>query len=129
MLHGRERECAQLDGLLDAARAGRSGALVLRGEAGIGKSALLDYAGERADGFRILRGAGIESESEFPFAAVHQVLRPVLGHVDALPQRQRLALDAAFGLGCRRRRRSVSRFSRDTDPALRGRRSGSRCCA
>jgi DNA-binding NarL/FixJ family response regulator len=98
MLHGRERECARLDGLLDAARAGRSGALVLRGEAGIGKSALLEYAAEHAAGFRVLRGAGIESESEFPFAVVHQVLRPVLGHIDTLPQRQRLALDAAFGL-------------------------------
>lgn len=99
MLHGRERECTQLDGLLDAARAGRSGALVMRGEAGIGKSALLDYTAERADGFRILRGAGIESESEFPFAAAHHLLRPELGRSDNLPHRQRVAIEAAFGLG------------------------------
>jgi DNA-binding CsgD family transcriptional regulator/tetratricopeptide (TPR) repeat protein len=99
MLHGRDRECARLDGLLDAARAGRSGALVLRGEAGIGKSALLDYAAEHADGFRVLRGEGIDSESEFPFAAVHQLLRPVSSRIDHLPPRQRVAVEAAFGLG------------------------------
>jgi len=99
MLHGRERECAQLDRLLDDARAGRSGALVLRGEAGIGKSALLDYAADRANGFRVLRGAGIESESEFPFAAAHQLLRPIHAHIGELPPRQRVAVEAAFGLG------------------------------
>jgi DNA-binding CsgD family transcriptional regulator len=98
MLHGRSRECAQLDGLLDAARAGRSGALVLCGDAGIGKTALLDYAADHADGFRVLRGAGIESESEFPFAAIHQLIRPVRDYLDSLPQPQRRALDAAFGL-------------------------------
>jgi DNA-binding CsgD family transcriptional regulator len=99
MLHGRMRECRQMDGLLAAARAGRSGVLVVRGEAGIGKSALLDYAAERADGFHVLRGAGIESESEFPFAAAHQLLRPVRDHIAVLPQRQRVAMEAAFGLG------------------------------
>src|SRR3954466_7814034 len=98
MLHGRRAEREQIDGLLTAARGGRSGALVLRGEAGIGKSALLAYAADRADGLRILRGTGIESESEFPFAAVHQLLRPVREHVDAIPARQRSALRGAFGL-------------------------------
>src|SRR3954469_1222101 len=98
MLHGRRHECEQIDALLAAARAGRSGALVLSGEAGIGKSALLAYAADRADGLRVLRGSGIESESEFPFAAVHQLLRPVREHVEAIPVRQRAALRAAFGL-------------------------------
>ena len=99
MLHGRQRECAVVDELLAAARAGRGGALVLRGEAGIGKSALLDYAVGAAGDMRILRGTGIESESEFPFAVVHQLLRPILDEVDALPTRQGAALRAAFGLG------------------------------
>jgi DNA-binding CsgD family transcriptional regulator/tetratricopeptide (TPR) repeat protein len=98
MLHGRRGEREQIDGLLTAARAGRSGALVLRGEAGIGKSSLLAYAADRAEGLRVLRGTGIESESEFPFAAVHQLLRPVREHIDAIPVRQRSALRAAFGL-------------------------------
>jgi DNA-binding CsgD family transcriptional regulator len=98
MLHGRQRECARVDGLLAAARAGRSGTLVVRGEAGIGKSALLGYAAEHAEGMRILRGTGVESESEFPFAALHQLLRPVRECLDAVPARQRSALRAAFGL-------------------------------
>jgi DNA-binding CsgD family transcriptional regulator/tetratricopeptide (TPR) repeat protein len=99
VLVGRERECALVDDLLTAARDGHGGTLVLRGEAGIGKSALLSYAAERATGMRVLRGAGIESESEFPFAAVHQLLRPVPEHVEAIPARQKAALLAAFGLG------------------------------
>jgi AAA ATPase domain len=98
MLHGRRPECARVDELLTGARAGQSGVLVLRGEAGIGKSALLRYAAEQADGLRILRGTGVESESEYPFAAVHQLLRPVQQHFDAIPARQRAALGAAFGL-------------------------------
>lgn len=99
MLHGRDRESSQLDALLTDARAGGSGALVLRGEAGIGKSALLDFAAAQADGFRVLRGEGIESESEFPFAAAHQLLRGVRSHIADLPPRQRVAVEAAFGLG------------------------------
>ena len=99
MLHGRGQECAAIDALLAAARDRRSGALVLRGEAGIGKSALLAYAAGRADGMRMLRGTGIESESEFPFAGVHQVLRPVDDLIDAIPARPAEALRAAFGLG------------------------------
>ena len=68
------------------------------GEAGIGKSALLDYAATRADGLRVLRGRGVESESEFPFAAVHQLLRPVQDRIGLIPARQRAALHGAFGL-------------------------------
>ncbi|MFB7879047.1 AAA family ATPase [Nocardia sp. NPDC056064] len=97
MLHGRDAEQARIDELLAAARAGRSGALVLRGEAGIGKSALLDYAA--AQGVPTVRSAGIESEAELPFAALHLLVRPGMALVPGLPPRQREALEAAFGLG------------------------------
>jgi DNA-binding CsgD family transcriptional regulator len=98
MLVGRGVECAAVERLLLEARASRSGALVVRGEPGIGKSALLDYAVERAEDMRVLRGAGIESESELAFAALHRVLRPVLDLLDRLPEPQADALRAAFGL-------------------------------
>lgn len=97
MLHGRETEQARIDDLITGARAGRSGALVLRGEAGIGKSALLDYAA--AQGIPTVRSAGIESEAELPFAALHLLVRPGMELVRQLPPRQRDALEAAFGLG------------------------------
>ncbi|MGW0252650.1 AAA family ATPase [Nocardia goodfellowii] len=97
MLHGREAEQAEIDRLLTGARSGRSGALVLRGEPGIGKTALLDYAA--AQGIPTVRSAGIESEAELPFAALHLLLRPGLALLDTLPVRQRAALQAAFGLG------------------------------
>ncbi|MBM7783378.1 helix-turn-helix transcriptional regulator [Tenggerimyces flavus] len=99
MLRGRENEQAAIDALLDGARAGTSGALVLRGEPGIGKTALLRYAADRADGLRVLRGSGTEFESELPFAGLHLLLRPALDRLDALPARQREALTSAFGLG------------------------------
>jgi DNA-binding CsgD family transcriptional regulator len=98
MLHGRRQECARIEDLLVGARAGRSGALVLRGEAGIGKSALLRYAAEHADGMRVLLGSGVESESEYPFAVIHQLLRPVREYLEAVPPRQRAALGAALQL-------------------------------
>ncbi|MFD4462127.1 AAA family ATPase [Nocardia sp. NPDC058480] len=97
MLHGRDSEQARIDDLLSGARAGRSGALVLRGEAGIGKTALLDYAA--AQGIPTVRSAGIESEAELPFAALHLLVRPGMELVRRLPSRQRDALEAAFGLG------------------------------
>lgn len=98
MLVGRSDETTAIDRLLAAAREGRSGVLVLRGDAGIGKSSLLAYANERANGFTVLRGTGIESESELPYAALHQVLRPVLDRVDLLPEPQAASLRAAFAL-------------------------------
>src|SRR5512142_608736 len=97
MLHGRSDETARIDELLAAARDGHSGALVLRGEAGVGKTALLDYAAAAAAGFRLLRGTGIESEAELPFAAL-QLLRPAPGQLDLLPPPQARALRSAFGL-------------------------------
>ncbi|WP_194829154.1 LuxR family transcriptional regulator [Nocardia sp. XZ_19_231] len=97
MLHGRDTEQAMIDDLLSGARAGRSGALVLRGEAGIGKTALMDYAA--AQGIPTVRSAGIESEAELPFAALHLLVRPGMELVRQLPSRQRDALEAAFGLG------------------------------
>jgi hypothetical protein len=74
---------------LAAARERHSQALVVRGEPGIGKSALLDYAAERASGLPILHTAGIQTESQLPFAAVHNLLLPVLDRSDAIPERQR----------------------------------------
>jgi DNA-binding CsgD family transcriptional regulator len=99
MLRGREVQQAAIGALLERAHEGASGALVLRGEPGIGKTALLDYAVSRAtDAMPVLRAAGVESEAELPFAGLHQLIRPVAGHLGALPEPQRLALSAAFGL-------------------------------
>jgi DNA-binding CsgD family transcriptional regulator len=98
MLLGREAEQRVLDDLLHRARAGRSAVLVLRGEPGIGKTALLGYAESGAGGMTVLRCAGIEAEHEFPFAGLHQLLRPYLGLLDRLPEPQAAALRGAFGL-------------------------------
>jgi DNA-binding CsgD family transcriptional regulator len=98
MLLGRSSECAALDRLLDEARAGRSGTLVVRGEPGIGKSVLLDYAAGRAADMTVLRARGVQSESEFAFAALHQIVGHRLDHLDRLPEPQVEALRGAFGL-------------------------------
>ncbi|MBB5781311.1 helix-turn-helix transcriptional regulator [Nonomuraea jabiensis] len=98
VLWGREREQAQIDALLAQARGGRSGSLILRGEPGIGKSALLDHAARSAEGMRPLRGTGIETEAELPFAALHLLLRPALDRIGRLPAPQARALEGAFGL-------------------------------
>ncbi|MFC0068330.1 AAA family ATPase [Umezawaea endophytica] len=96
-LVGRQAEVGRVDELTAAARGGRGGVLVLRGEAGIGKSALLDHA-RRAAGFRVIQVTGSEFESELPFAALHQLCVPVLAHLDDLPERHGEALRVAFGL-------------------------------
>ena len=83
-----------IDRLLDGARGSRSGALVLRGEAGAGKSALLDEARVRAGDMAVLCCSGVESEAELPFAALHQLVRPLLSRIDALPAPQARALRA-----------------------------------
>jgi len=98
MLAGREAECATVDQLLANTHEGRSANLVLRGEAGIGKSALLEYAAERADGCRILHAVGAEWEMELPFAGLHQLCVQLLDHRDRLPAPQCEALETAFGL-------------------------------
>jgi DNA-binding CsgD family transcriptional regulator len=98
VLYGRDPERDQIWALLEAARASRSGALVLRGDAGIGKTALLEDARERAADMHVLRARGVESESELPFAALHQLIRPALGHIERLPAPQAEALRGALGL-------------------------------
>ncbi|RBQ16698.1 helix-turn-helix transcriptional regulator [Spongiactinospora rosea] len=99
MLYGRTAQQAELGKLLDAARAGRSGVVVLRGEAGIGKTALLDWAAGTASGMRVLRVQGVEAESELPFAGLVQLLWPIQRHIGALPAPQAGALRAVLGQG------------------------------
>jgi predicted ATPase len=98
MLRGRGNECAQLDGLLQRALAGRGGVLTLRGEAGVGKTALLEYAIATAPTLRVIRVAGMESEMELAFAALHQLCAPMLDRLDGVPGPQRDALQTTFGL-------------------------------
>jgi DNA-binding CsgD family transcriptional regulator len=96
-LPGRERECAVIDRLLADARAGAGGALVVRGEPGVGKSALLRYARHEAS-MLALSAIGVEAESDLAFAGLHELLRPVLGYLDELPDIQSQALAGALGL-------------------------------
>ena len=98
MLRGRRDECAVLDGLLDAARAGQSGALVLEGEAGVGKTALLEHAIESASDLWVLRVVGVQSEAELAFAALHRLCAPLLDRLERLPAPQRDALADHVGL-------------------------------
>ncbi|WP_165964197.1 LuxR family transcriptional regulator [Actinomadura sp. KC216] len=98
-LHGRAAEVAEIDRLLDRARSGGGGGvLILRGEAGIGKTALLDHAEARGSGMSVLRGSGIEAESGIPFAALHLLLSDRLDQIDTLPGPQAAALRVALGL-------------------------------
>ncbi|MEU7865232.1 LuxR C-terminal-related transcriptional regulator [Dactylosporangium sp. NPDC049140] len=99
VLWGREADQALVARVLGRARAGSSAVLVLRGDPGIGKTALLRQARDAAAGMTVLRCAGVETEAEVPFAALHQLLHPVLGRLDALPPLQADALRAALGLG------------------------------
>jgi hypothetical protein len=98
-LLGRRQECEALDGLVAGLRAGQSQVLVVRGEAGIGKTALLDYLQAQASEYRVARAAGVESEMELAFAGLHQLCAPMLGGAESLPGPQRDALATAFGLG------------------------------
>ena len=88
-----------MDLLLRKGRAGSSGVLVLRGDPGIGKTALLGYAGLNAGSMRVLRATGIEAETELPFAGLYSLLHPLVDQLTALPERQAAALQAALGLG------------------------------
>ena len=97
-LRGRHSECESLDRLVEDVRAGQSRVLVLRGEAGVGKTALLEYLVTHASECRIARAAGVESEMELAFAGLHQLCAPMLSHLTDLPVPQRDALGTAFGL-------------------------------
>ncbi|MFD7678556.1 AAA family ATPase [Streptomyces sp. NPDC060187] len=97
-LIGRRIECQSLEDLLTKARAGQSGVLVVRGEAGIGKSELLNYLLDHATGCRIVRAAGVQSEMELSYAGLHQLCAPLLSQLDDLPEPQQNALRTAFGL-------------------------------
>jgi DNA-binding CsgD family transcriptional regulator len=97
-LLNRQRERAALDDLVRDVRSGRGGALVVRGEAGVGKSALLEYAVGAAAEMRVARAVGVESEMELAFAGLHLLCAPLLGRVASLPGPQRNALEVAFGL-------------------------------
>ena len=99
LLLGRDAERDRVDSVLAAARDGLSGVLVLRGEPGIGKTALLDYAAGAAADLEIARIEAIESEMELGFAGLHQLLLPFAAFIGALPPPQRDALSSAFGLG------------------------------
>ncbi len=97
VLHGRDVERATIAALIDAAWASRGGTLVIHGEPGVGKSALLADTAQRAEGMQVLWTQGIESESPLAFAALHRLLRPIAHHIAALPPPQARALRAAFG--------------------------------
>jgi len=97
-LTGRRAERDVLDRLLDEVRGGQSRSLVVRGEPGVGKTALLGYVVERAPDFRVARATGVQSEMELAFAALHQLCAPMLDHLDRLPAPQRDALRVVFGI-------------------------------
>ncbi|HET7048895.1 MAG TPA: AAA family ATPase [Solirubrobacteraceae bacterium] len=98
MLYGRQAECRVVERLLRGARESKSGALVVRGEPGVGKTALVSYAAARARDMRVLRCVGTEAESELAFSALHQLLRPVVNLLDRVPEPQATALAGALGL-------------------------------
>lgn len=99
MLRGRDHDQRAVDEVLKGAQDGRSGVLVIYGDPGIGKTALLSYVRSQAADARVLRCTGVETEAELPFAALHQLLRPALARVDSLPGPQAAALRGALGLG------------------------------
>jgi DNA-binding NarL/FixJ family response regulator len=98
MLYGRHPECLLLDGLVAAARTGTSAAVVLRGEAGIGKTAMLDHVRQQAGDMLVLSATGVEAEVELPFAGLHQLLMPVMPLTHAVPEPQASALRGALGV-------------------------------
>src|SRR3954463_408622 len=101
-LLGRRSESATLDRLLEAVRAGEGRALVIRGDPGVGKTALLEYVVERATGCRVAQAAGVQAEMELAFAGLHQLCAPMLDRLERLPDPQRDALGSAFGMAAGR---------------------------
>src|SRR3979490_2779026 len=97
-LLGRQRERAVLERLLDTARDGHGGVLVVHGDPGVGKTALLEYALEAGEDFRVVRAAGVAGEMELDYAALQQLCSPLLEFVEGLADPQRDALSVAFGL-------------------------------
>jgi predicted ATPase len=97
-LRGRTSECALLDDLVSAIRRGESRSAVLRGEAGIGKTALLEYLVASASDLRVVRAMGVESDMELAFAGLHQLCAPLLDRIEELPGPQRRALQTVFGV-------------------------------
>jgi DNA-binding CsgD family transcriptional regulator len=118
MLVGRGPECARIDSLLADAREGRAGTLVLRGEPGIGKSALLGYADDRAGGMTVLHARGIESEAELAFSGLLEIARPILNVLPSIPKR-RLPRSVERSLSPRRRRATASRSAPPRSARLR----------
>jgi len=101
-LRGRVSECEMLRGLISTAQSGSCQVVVLRGEAGVGKTALLGYTAAQASSskvFRTIQVAGVESDMELAFAGLQQLCAPLLNHLDELPEPQRDALNVAFGRG------------------------------
>ncbi|WP_029118146.1 helix-turn-helix transcriptional regulator [Mycobacterium sp. URHB0044] len=98
-LRGRANECETLRGLISTVRSGRCQVLVLRGEAGVGKTALLGYASAVATGFSSIQVTGVQSDMELAFAGLQQLCAPLMDHEDELPEPQREALAVAFGRG------------------------------
>ncbi len=107
-LIGRRREREALGALVDTVRAGESRALVVSGEPGVGKTALLDWLVDETSGVRIVRATGVQAEMDLPFAALHQLLAPVLDRLDRLPAPQRDALRTCFGISPGRLRTASS---------------------
>src|SRR5882762_4836796 len=101
MLLGREQELLAVDQALAAARLGKSSRLVIRGEPGIGKTALLDHAVGQAKSMRVLAARGVEFEADVPFAGLHELLNPTLGLLDRLPPIHAKAIRSSLGLGPR----------------------------
>src|SRR3954464_9076273 len=98
-LRGRASECEALRGLISTVQSGSSQVLVLRGEASVGKTSLLEYVSELASGLRRVQVAGVESDMELAFAGLQQLCAPLLQHLEELPKPQREALNVAFGRG------------------------------
>src|SRR5215210_6096344 len=96
---GREEECARVEELLETAGGGRSAALLLRGDAGIGKTALCDFAVSRAAPVLVLRARGVPAEAELAFAGLADLLRPILAGLDVIPAPQAAALAGALAVG------------------------------
>src|SRR6201988_4455113 len=104
MLLGRDAECGRIERLLAHARAGISGALVIGGDPGVGKPALVEHAAASATGMTVLRARGVESEAEVPFSGLLELLRPVLDRISAIPGVQAAALRGALALAPARER-------------------------